>query len=370
MRPANAGIFGFALLAACAIPTDSPNWDTTWNLPVPDKGALNIPVSAFLPAGVSLGTPPTAFSANVGNPPPISRTLGADCTSCVNGTNQAKPAFTSAPPATSTTFAAGASLTSAALAVGSQIVFSINNGFNFDPIRPQAGSATTNTGTLTLTVSNGATNLGVLALPGTQAAIPASSISTFTLPLSGTISGSQPITVTMTLTSPAGSVVAINTAQVFTVSGTPTIKISSANVSIAAQAINVAGSPIDLSGLDSSIISRVADSTSKQGTMFLTITNPFTVGGSVNIIFKSAAGTPAIAPISKVMTLAAATNGTTPKVSTVAIDFTGQELRTILGRNLDVTFTGNTAAGALTVTPTQKIGMTSRLEFTLMLKGQ
>src|SRR5439155_3231076 len=105
------------------------------------------------------GNPPTTFVASVGSPAPISRTLGADCPNCVplNGTTTAKPSFTSSPPATTTSLAAGASLTSGTLAPGSRIIFTINNGYNFDPIRPQAGSATTGTGTLTLTVNNGAT---------------------------------------------------------------------------------------------------------------------------------------------------------------------------------------------------------------------
>jgi hypothetical protein len=372
MRRPEAGIFALALLAsACAVPTESPNWDMAWNVPVPDKGKLSVGVSSFLPSGVTaIGTPPTAFRAAVGALPAISRPLGTDCTSCVNGANQPKPAFTSAPPQSSSNLTAGASLTSATLATGSQVVFTINNGYNFDPIRPQAGSATTNTGTLTLTVNSGAATLGILTVLGTQSPIPAGAVSSFTLPLSGTINGAQPISVTMTMTSPAGSNVTINTSQVFSVSSVPTINISTANVSIAAQPIAAAPDTVDMSKIDSTIIKRVRDTTGTEGTLFLTITNPFTVGGAMTVNFSSPAGTPAIVPITKNVTLTAAANGTTPNVSTVAVDLSGKELRSILGHNLLIGFAGNTGAGSLTATPSQKISVTARLQLNFSIKEQ
>lgn len=377
MRRPEVGILALAMLAsACAIPTESPNWDMTWNLPVPDKGNLSIGVASFLPNGVTaVGSPPTAFSAAIGSPLPISRALGADCTSCVplNGTSAAKPFFTATPPATTVNFTAGANLTSAPLAAASQIVFTINNGYNFDPIRPQAGSATTNTGVLTLTVNNGAATLGVLTILGTASPLPAGTISTFTLPLSGTVTGTQPLSVTMTLTSPAGSPVTINTAQVFSVASVPTITVSSATVVIGAQPVNAAPDTVDMSNLDSAFIKRVRDTTATEGAMYLTLTNPFTVGGAMNVNFSSLPGTPAgqaITPISKNVTLTAAANGTTTNVSTVTFSLSGKELRSILGHKLVIAFGGTTGAGSLTVAPTQKVIAASRLQLTLSIKEQ
>lgn len=372
MRRPEVGILALAMLAsACAVPTESPNWDMTWNLPVPDKGKLNVGVSSFLPAGVTtIGNPATAFRAAVGSPAPFNRPLGTDCPSCTNGATQPKPAFTSAPPASTAAFTAGTNLTSATLSTGSQVVFTINNGYNFDPIRPQAGSATTNTGTLTLTVNNGASTLGILTLSGTQTALPAGTITTFTLPLSGTINGSQPLSVTMTMTSPAGSSVTISTAGVFSLSSAPTINTSSATVSILAQPITAVPDTVDMSNIDSAIVNRVKDTTGTEGTMFLTISNPFTVGGAMKVNFSTAPGEPAFTTISKNVTLTAAANGTTPNVSTVAVDLTGQELRAILGHKLLIGFGGNTGAGSLTAAPAQKVSVTSRLQLNFSLKAQ
>ena len=107
--------------------------------------------------------------------------------------------------------------------------------------------------------------------------------------------------------------------------------------------------------------------------MFLTIINPFTIGGAMNVNFSSPPGTPVaqtITPISKSVTLTAAANGTTPNVSTVSLAFSGRELRNILGHKLLVAFGGNTAAGSLTVTPSQKVSVSARLQLNFSIKEQ
>jgi hypothetical protein len=377
MRRPEVGILALAMLGlACAVPTEAPNWDVTWNIPVPDKGALSIGVGSFLPSGVTIigGSTPTAFSATVGSPPPITRTLGADCSACaaVNGQNAPKPAFgPTSPPPTTVNLAAAANLGSATLAAGSQVVISMTNGFNFDPIRPQNGSATTGTGTITLTVNNGTTTLGTLTILGTTSAIPGNgAVTNFTMPLSGTINGAQPLSVTFTMNSPQGSSVVINTNQVFTVAATPTINISSATVTIPAQNVLPTSTDIDLSGVDSTITQRIVNDNSTRGTMFLTITNPFTVGGSPTLTFKTPAGvTPAVS-ITKSVTLTPATNATTPSATTQSINFTGIELRQILGKALQAEFKGTTAAGSTVVTPAHKISGTSRMQLNFTMKEQ
>lgn len=384
MRRPLLGIFALAAMAACTVPTEMPNWDVTWSLPLPieDGEGLTIGVSSFLPTGVTVETPagggaPTAFVATVGNPPAISRTLGSDCGSCaaLNGTNAPKPAFTAAPPATTVNLAAGSSLASATLATGSQVVFSITNGFNFDPIRPQAGSATTGTGSVTLTVTNGTTTLGTLTINGTTSAIPGNGATTnFTLPLSGTINGAQPISVTMTMNSPAGSNVVINTSQVFSVAATPTIKISSASVTLAAQSVTSSVQEMDLSGIDSSIVKRITNDNQNRGAILMTVTNPFTVATNATFTFRSPTGTPAsqaITPINKAVSIPAAPNATTPATGiSVVLPFTGVELRRILGREIEIVVGGTTSAGTVTVTPASKITAVTRVDINFNIKEQ
>ena len=387
MRRPEVGILALAMLAsACAFPTESPNWDMTWNLPVPDDNGMSIGVSTFLPSGVTLinsGTPPTptAFSASVGSVPPISRTLGVQCPSCPSATAP-KPAFTAPQSTTTISLSAGTSLNTATLYTGSQIVITLTNGFGFDPLNPPGG----NPGLITLAVNNGSTTLGTLTLGGTATAvagavpttIPAGQTKNFTVTLAGTINTAQALTVTMDMTSPAGGTapsnfVTMNPNQLFQASAVPTINISSATVTIAAQTLNATATPIDMSNIDSAVVNRIVNDAQNRGAMFLTLSNPLTIGASANITFRSPTGTPAsqaITPITKNITVAAAPNASTPAVSKVTINLTGQELRRMFGRQIEAVFGGQTNAGTLTVTPAQKITATSRIQVNFMVREQ
>jgi hypothetical protein len=376
MRRPEVGIIALAMLAsACAFPTEAPNWDMTWNLPVPDDNAMSIGVSTFLPSGVTLvntGTPPTpAFKAAVSANPTISRTLGVQCPSCPSATAP-KPAFVAPPATTPVTLDAGTSLQTALLTTGSQLVVTLNNGFQFDPINPPGG---TTAGTITLSITNGSATLGTLTLVGSATqTIPAGSTKQYTIPLSGTINTAQTINITMTMDSPAGgagSPVLMNPNQTFSASGVPTLNISTATVAIGAQALSAAPTPIDLSQIDSSIVRRITDDAQNRGAMFLTLTNPFTVGSNATITFQSpATASLKMTPITKNIAITAAPNGTTPAVTNLKIDLSGQELRRMFGRDIEVVFGGTTAAGTITVTPSQKITATSRIQVNFSIKEQ
>ena len=355
-----------ALAAACALPTEAPNWDVVWNLPLPGAGQT-ISVTSFLPNGVSIvgAAPNQVFRATVSSAPPINRTLGVQCPTCPTATAP-KPAFT-APVSTATlSLAAGAALNSGVLAAGSQIVLQLVNGFSFDPIRPPGGP----TGTVTLTVSNGATTLGTLTLLGTTAAIPANQSSSFTVPLSGTINTSLPLTVSMTMDSPAGaagSPVAMNPGQLFTVNSTPTLNISLATVTIAAQTLTPTNTTTDLTdGPLAELETRIdTTGTDTQGTLFMEVSNPLAVGASGTLAMTIAkvdsnGVTIPIPVITKPFAIAAGGGASTRSV--VQIDFTGKELAHILGGSVTLTLTGTTGAGTTLVTPTSAIVTQSRLQ--------
>lgn len=374
MRRPEVGILALALLAsACAFPTESPDWDMTWNLPLPDNNAMSIGVKNFLPNGVdTVGNPANAFRVDVSSAPPISRTLGAQCSTCPNATAP-KPAFTAPIASTTISLTAGTQLTSATLAAGSQLVVTMNNGFTFDPINPPGGSP----GTITLAVLNGSTTLGTLTLSGGTQTVPAGQSKNFTINLVGTINTSSPITVTMTMDSPAGSaaqpVLMNTTTQVFTATAAPTIIASSGTVTLTAQPILPSPTTLDLSQVDSTIIRRIIDDTQNRGTMFLKVTNPLTIGANTTVTFRSVTGTPAsqqITPITKPVVIPAAANASTPSVTTIPVSLTGQELRRLFGREVEAVFSGSTAAGSTAVTPTQKITVSSRVQVNFSLKEQ
>ena len=178
----------------------------------------------------------------------------------------------------------------------------------------------------------------------------------------------------MTMDSDSGttaSPVAMNPNQPFTAVGVPTLNISSATVAIAAQPITASATPLDLSQVDSTIIRRIVDDNQNRGTLYLTITNPLTIGAASTITFRSPTGSsPAITPITKNVTIAPATSGTTPTTTTAAVNLTGAELRRMFGRDIEAVFGGTTQAGTATVTPTQKIAISSRIQVNFTLKEQ
>jgi hypothetical protein len=368
------------LASACAFPTDAPNWDMTWNLPVPDDNAMSIGVTNFLPSGITLvtsGSPatPTAFNAAISSVPSIVRTLGVQCPLCPNATAP-KPLFTGTSPSTVINLAAGTSLVSATIASGSQMVVTLTNGFAFDPINPAGGPA----GDITLTISNVSTTgtpttLGNLVIAGPTQTLPAGQSKQFTVQLNAnaTINMAQPITIDMTFNSPAGTTpVLMNPNHTFTMTATPTLNISAATVSILAQTFPAGTpTPIDLSDIDSSIVNRITDDAQNRGAMYLTLTNPLTIGANSTITFRSPAGTSVpITPITKNVAVPAAASAATPSVTTVTVPLTGHELRSLFGKTIETVFGGTTNAGLATVTPTQKISVTSRIQVNFTVREQ
>jgi hypothetical protein len=367
MRRSLQGTLALAVfISACAIPTDAPNWDVVWNLPLPD-GGQTIAVNSFLPSGVTIiGTAPSqAFRANVSSAPAIVRTLGVQCPTCPNATAP-KPAFTATPATTTVTLAAGASLNSGTLTTGSQMVLQLVNGFTFDPIRPPGGA----NGTVTLTVANGSTTLGTLTLLGATSAIPAGQSTSFTVPLNGTINTSSPITVQMTMDSPAGaagSPVTMNPSQLFTVNATPTLNFSQATVTIASQPLTPTTSSQNLAdGPMGELETRVdTTGTDTQGSMFLQISNPLAIGAAgtltINAIKTDSSGNQQTMPtISKPFALPAGPSGAAGAV--VQLDFTGKELAHMLGSDVTFTLGGSTGNGTTLVTPTSAITILTRLQ--------
>lgn len=374
MRRPAVGMLALALVAACTVPTEMPNWDVQWNLPV-NVDNLGIDIAKLpLPSGISIdSTGPgarTGFAVAVSSLPAITRTLGAQCPTCPNATAP-KPAFTAPPATTTVALTAGTTLQTATLATGSQIVVQLNNGFGFDPLNPPGGPA----GTITLAVTNGTATLGTLALSGGTTTIPAGGNRTFTVPLSGTINTASLINVVMTMDSPAGSAaqpVTMSSGQLFTATPSATIKVATAVVTLAANPIVPSITQLDDLAELGDMANRIENVATPQGAMILTVTNPLSIGANAVLTFSGfktddATGTQTpIVPVTK--NLALPVGGGAATTSTVTVSFTGQELRRMLGASIVATFSGNTIAGTTPVTPTSKITTTARMRMRLFVK--
>ena len=332
------GPAAFALFGACAIPTEAPIYDTTWEIP---GKSTSISVNTLLPNGVQVSSDNSAFQVTVSpSSVTITRSLSQDCSMCaaLNGITAPKPPFTGSGSASVTIPSA---ITTATL-VRDTLTLTLDNGLNFDPIRPSS----TARGYLATTVRNGATVIGRDSVDGATAAFPAGSSMVRKISLTGTLNGAAGIQVTMTLHSPAGDPVVIDANRSITATGTVgAFFVSSAQVSVANQMINSAPSDLDLSGIDSTLSKRVDG-----GTLLLTVVNPFNVSGNLAVNFAGAT-----LPIQKTITLAGGT--TTPTIA-----FTKSELVAMFGRRLSLTYSGSVNGASATVVPGQVVSVTSRLQ--------
>lgn len=338
MRRFTASTFLLAALAtsACDIPTGLPKWDTTF---VVQAEGTSVSIAQFLPSSITLTNNNSAFALSLGSST-FGQTLGALCPPCAafNGQTVPKPAFTGT---FGTSISLPADVASASLASGT-VQLSIQNNFSFDPIRPSA----TARGSLTATVRSGTTTLGTVTLNGTTNALPPGSTTQLTVPLNpGTVSG--PLDVTVTLDSPAGDPVVVNTNALFNITATPTnILLSSAQVRVQNRQINAAQVTLNVGNIDQFIVDHV-----KSGALVLTINNPFNVTGAMTMTIVTGSTT-----ITKTVNIAAGQ-------TTVEVPFTQSELQSILGQsNVTLRLSGPVSSnGNVTVTPTQSLSFTALL---------
>jgi hypothetical protein len=361
-----AALLGFVGVAACdvyAIATDPfPGLVQTWNLPV---ATTQVSVASLLPSGVSIYSTPASnppdssgFTVNVSGIS-MSRRIGAYCALCqaLNGTTAPKPAFTINPD-TGSTVSLPANVVSASL-LGGTVSYTINNGLSFDPLRVSANLANPQ-GRIIVVVRSGSVVFARDTVKGETQALPASTGSlTRVLNLqSGPIASS--ITVDLEVQSPAGDNTFINA------NGSLGMSASVTGLRVGAVTINVptatlgSGTPeeIDLEGLDESMTERVLS-----GALELTVTNPFAVTGSMNVVFATSPGP----NVTKTATLAAVT---TPQVLTVSFD--SAQMSRILNSNPSPTLSISgtvSAPGPITVSPKQVISMSNRIIMKLRAFG-
>jgi len=333
------------LLAACDVPTDVPQYTTAWSVPAK---STTISVNTLLPSGIAASADNSAFIATVSpSSVTISRTLGQDCAACAlaNGQTAPKPAFAGGG---SSSLALPSGITSATL-VRDTLTVTINNGFNFDPIRPSASAR----GYLVIKVASGATTVGRDSLDGAVVALPAGASVVRKIPLSGTVSGASGLQVTTSLNSPLGDAVVLDASRTIAVTGTVgTLYVSAATVSLTNQAVTASNTNLDLSDIDKTVSDHV-----DSGALLLTVVNPFNVSGTLTARFTG--GTQDV-----VKTIALAPGTTHPSIA-----LTGTELQSLFGHDVSLTLSGTVNGSGVTVTPGQTVSVASRLQIAVNVGG-
>lgn len=332
-------------LGACEFPTSAPIFESRYVIP---SETTTLTVNQLLPSSITVVN--NAFQLQL-TPATLSRTLGQLCAACgaVNGQTVPYPGFTSS---VGTTITIPSDVASATLSSGSVLV-AIQNSFGFDALNPPG--ATTG-GTMTITVTNAGRTLGSTIITGP---FPSGTTKTASIPLApGVLTG--PIDIAIAITSPAGGAlpaqfVTINTAGQLNVTATPqVISVSSASVVVTNKQISATAVTLDLSDIDSSIGDRAVS-----GAIILKITNPFNVAGALQLKITGGG-----VNITKNITLSAGT-------TTQRVEFTGPELRSILGKSVLLTISGpvSSTGGNVTVTPGQVLTVDTSIDLIVQVGG-
>ncbi|HUP52217.1 MAG TPA: hypothetical protein VM198_07065 [Longimicrobiales bacterium] len=336
-------------LAGCDIPTELPILDTRWVVPAEET---RFGVAELLPGSVTLTPDEGAFIVDF-DPVTFAETLGALCPLCAasDGLTVQKPPFLGEFES-SVDFPSEVSSISI---LSGDIVLEIDNGLNFDPLRPAPGV----TGTLVITVTDDADGdvLGMLEIDGTTTALPAGGTLTRTIELAtATVEGS--IVATAEIDSPLGDPVTIDSSLPVTVTVTPTnILVASVTIVVAGRSVDFDPVSLDVEEVDQNLIDRIL-----AGGFIVDVVNPFGVAADFQLTIDG----PTIAPIQK--SASVGTAGT----STIEISFTTGELRAFLGQP-GVTLSGGAVVDAeasqITVLPGQELVLTGKLDLTLRIGG-
>lgn len=344
-------------VVGCDLPTAAPRWTTTWALLA---DSTEVSVADLLPDNVTVVDVGSekAFEASFGTVPLV-KTLGSVCNACyaLEGQRVPKPDFTIVDSST-------ADLPVDVFAldiVGGAVDFTLTNRFSFDPLNPAPGAY----GWLRVVIRSGQTILARDSVPGAAMTLPYGVARSHTVTLGGTPAApvriDGPITVVVTLASPMGDSVTVNTAEEISVDVTPrAVRASRLTVNVTDRDLPPHSDVIDLSSMND------ITGTIEGGAIILGIRNPFTVGGSLSISLRSPDG----AQIARTLTLPA--GGPNAPETTLRLGLTEAEINSILGQpNVVTTVSGNVSSptGAVTVLPTQVIIVKTSVEAAVRMGG-
>ena len=356
-----AVLAGIALVAiACTVPTDLPIWNTVWQVPADSS---EVTVASLLPESVGvvdIGGGAKAFSFSL-PPASTSTTLGETCFACAsaNGSRVPKPAFTLAE---STTVAMPTDVITADI-IGGRIDYALTNGFNFDALNPGAGSH----GWVRIRITSGNTLIARDSIDGSSLSLPNGTTVNRSMALLGSAASpihlGGPVTLVATMFSPTGDSATMNTSEQFSVTAAANdITVSQVSINVPTTTFTPQHGVVDLSGIDAATTGNISG-----GAVILGIRNPFAVGGSLSMDFRAPDG----AHVVKAFTLNVGGPGLVP--SSIRLAMTSDEINSLIGqKDVAITISGSVSApnGAVTVTPIQKMAITTLVEATVVTGGK
>jgi hypothetical protein len=149
----------------------------------------------------------------------------------------------------------------------------------------------------------------------------------------------------------------MNTSQTMTAATIPAgLTVTNVTVRVASRAVSAVSATLDLD-IDDEIAGRV-----QSGAMLFTLGNPFGISGNLNLTITA----PGQSPIAKTLALSSAAS------STATVEFTGAELRSIMGKSgvtLGVSGVVNGPAGGVSISPTQALTFANRLRISIVVGG-
>lgn len=344
-----AVLLGMVGATACEYPTALPIVESRWVVPIEDT---RFGVGDLLPGQVSITPDGTAFLIDF-DPVSFQSSLADICGACA-----AADGFTVPKPAFSGDIVSGidfpAQVSSVTIVDGS-IQVDITNGLNFDPLNP--GGATTGDFVITITDDADDDVVASTTVDGSTNPFPQGTTLNLVLPLQAvTVEGN--IVATITLTSPAGDPVTVDSNLQIAVDATVSnVRVSDVSVDVSNEAVTLDPVSLDLDEVGEEFGERVLS-----GAFLVDVENPFGVGASVQFTIDG----PTIAPIQKSVQLDGSAT------SSERVDFTMAEIQSILGQPSLMLTGGATVspgAGIVSVQPGQELVFEASLDFILQVGG-
>jgi len=337
-----------AAAAACDLPTEAPQWDTQWLVPV---DSARISVQELLPSNVGVSPDGSAFEITM-SPANFSQDLATLCPLCPLGGVFPKVAFQTSfsDMTTLPNDVVGATTRSATASV----VFT--NNMSFDPVRP-GGSET---GEIRITVRDGSLTGPVLAervIDGATEAVPPGLDFQFQFDLGNQSFGDTLITV-VTIDSPLGPPVLLSAGDNYAVSFAPDgILLDEAVIRLDGQSVDIDPVTLDAEQVPADIIEHI-----EGGALVLEVANPFQVEANMQLQISG----PGFLTIQKDLAVGMGASEET-------VTLTQAELRSFLGQ-ADVSFSGTGAAsapsGSTAVRADQVVLFNAFLELTVRVGSQ